>query len=60
MGGFGPWDEEIAIALGSITSPSLSFFEPYVGVLFVAELLNQYFFITANSGFANLAVHVKL
>jgi len=57
MGGL---DEEIAIALGSITSPSLSFFEPYVGVLFVAELLNQYFFITANSGFANLAVHVKL
>lgn len=25
MGGFGPWDEEIASALGSITSPSLSF-----------------------------------
>jgi hypothetical protein len=40
MGVFGPWDEERASALGSITS--LLLFEPCVHVLFVEELLNQY------------------
>jgi hypothetical protein len=59
MRGFGPWDEEIASALGSITSQRLYFFEPCVHVLFVAEL-NQHLFITKNSVFANLVVHVKL